>query len=255
MALMRAQLVHKHRSGLPRDHFVNTFHFVTPGTTAADAEACAEQVRDMFTIQGGTMSEPLNRVLSDAIALTGHEVRVYPVDSSTGEDPRGPGQAPLHIEVFDHIGRADTAGPNLPSEVALCLSYKNTQSGSTPPARKRGRIYLGPFLSSGMLTDVGTDQTSRPSAYLRDLVMAAGQYMVSLNDAFSEWVIYSRPFAGRTAISAEDRANAGGPFRSLPAIPARAGMTHAITDLWVDNAWDTVRRRGERASTRATAVV
>ena len=58
-------------------------------------------------------------------------------------------------------------------------------------------------------------------------------------------VVYSRPYAGR-GTNEEFRAD-GTP---LPPLPARAGAVYKVNQFSVDNALDTQRRRGERATVR-----
>lgn len=257
MTILRAQVVHKHRSGLPRDNVVNTFHFSTAAYTEASAETLAERVRDMYTTVVGANATALQSWFADSIALVGHEVRVYPIDEDTGLDERGPGQPPVWIETFDHIGRNLVAGMSLPAEVALCLSYKNSTPSGVPPAQRRGRVYFGPFVEKGdVLAEDATLHIGRPSALLQTELLECGKWLKNhANDATNVWGVFSRPFEGRPEITAQARKDAGGPFRALPALPARGGAFYDITDLWVDDAWDTVRRRGERAASRQSAVV
>lgn len=95
-------------------------------------------------------------------------------------------------------------GTGGPSEVALCLSYKG--EGSAPVRQRRGRIYL-PIVEA----------QQRPSAFARNRVIAFGQALASAGNAtFSTWKMYS----------------------------PTSGQRIDITDIWVDDAWDTQRRRG-----------
>lgn len=254
MPLLRAMAVHKALSGIVRDNAVNVFHFDAPAQDAAAAEAVAEVVRDFFALDNGVQSEALCNNFSGQVALTGHEVRVYPVDTPSGDDPRGQGFPPLHTEVYDHVGRVLTASKNLPSEVALCASFKNMASGAVPPAQRRGRMYWGPLLDSAMAPDEAVTEYSRPSVYIRTLLFDAATWLAGPHAA-GQLVIYSRPFAGRDAITAEARAAAGGPAKALPALAPRNGAIYPVTDVWVDDEWDTVRRRGLRASTRLSGSV
>lgn len=246
MALARAQVVLRHSSGLPRDNVTNTFWVDTNALVldAARAEAIAEKIRDFYvTDPPGYTGPPMNR-FSEAIATTGHEVKVSPIDAVAGDDTRGIGFPPLHTEVFDFLGRV-TDGPPLPSEVACCLSYKSTLSGAVPPARRRGRIYFGP-LGMGSVNDSGTHPVVL--ALLQDTLLAAAPTLKAALTAIGvDWSVYSRPFPGRPET---DRP--GNPRGPLPALPARAGAVFHITNFWVDNSFDTIRKRGERATSRVS---
>jgi len=106
-------------------------------------------------------------------------------------------------------------------EVALVLSYHASlnQSG-IPNARRRGRIYLGPLAVTGAVT---------PLDNLRSAALAMGSTLyTTLNTGAGingvKWAVYSA-------------AQNGAPW---------------VTGGWVDNAWDTQRRRGIKATTRST---
>lgn len=108
----------------------------------------------------------------------------------------------------------------LPREVALCMSFQGTRLAGVPQARRRGRIYI-PFLQ-----ETANDGDGRPTTTLVNSVVAAGQVLLNSSDAAPTWTweIWS----------------AAGP-----------GFT-TVTDGWVDNEWDTQRRRGRRATSRTT---
>lgn len=106
---------------------------------------------------------------------------------------------------YDH---STTAGA--PPEVALCLSYATVDDPTLSTARRRGRIYLGPLRQ----TDV---QDNRPQATLITDSLALGQALAQIGFASdTTWVMYSRT----------DQ------------------QTAKIESIWVDDAWDTQRRRG-----------
>jgi hypothetical protein len=126
------------------------------------------------------------------------------------------------------MGPGGTSGPyeksmpvgnsRLPSEVALCLSYYTDQNIK----RKRGRIYLGP-LNTTMLDS----STGRPSQTAMNGALALATRLSDVGTEFYDWQLVSRVNDTRTRIE------------------------HA----WVDDAFDTQRRRGIAASTRVTANV
>lgn len=250
MTMLRLQVIHKHLSGLPRDNFVNTFHVQqigTAGITLGDIEDIAEAVRDFYVVAPGGVGETMSEQFSDVVATTGHEVRAYLMEEDTGLRTGAEGDPPEHTEVFDHLGRnAAGSRTGYPSEVAACLSYKNTTIGGVPARRRRGRIYIGP-LYQGFGVE-GTFQRPSIMAATRTFMIDVAQELVTrlaATGAGYEWGIFSRPYEGRDAIPRETRPD-------LPAIPPRGGAFYPINEFWVDDAFDTQRRRGERPVSRTT---
>lgn len=101
-----------------------------------------------------------------------------------------------------------------PREVALCLSY----FASVNRPRSRGRIYMGPFEASSSGAEFAP-------LGLRSDMLAFGQALFRAGGS-AVWSLYS---------------------------PTVAAFS-AITNLWVDNAWDTVRSRGLPATVRDESV-
>lgn len=102
-----------------------------------------------------------------------------------------------------------------PSEVALCLSFFAERN----LPRSRGRIYFGP-MSIAAGTDV-TETESRPIAALRSILAFAGEELMN-NTTGATWHVLSQADA----------------------------IAKEITGGWVDDAFDTQRRRGEAPSSR-----
>jgi hypothetical protein len=101
-------------------------------------------------------------------------------------------------------------------DVALCLSF---YSGRNLP-RQRGRIYLGPFSS----TDAGSN---KPPAALITALAGMPAKFAAAGPATAEWGIYSRT---------ED-------------------TCRGVTNWYIDNEWDTQRRRGFRSDSRTVGTV
>lgn len=247
MPLLRAQVVHQHRDGQPKNVFVNTFHFDSPSTSVATAEAVAQAVRDFYVLDVDPLATSIADSFGDQVATVGHQVRMYPISLETGNDERGEGFDPIWVEAFDHVGRpaASVGSSVLPSEVSACMSYRNEESSAVPPRRRRGRVYLPPFSVGNIGEEVGTSRPLIPEG-ARNLIVGAG---VRLRDDATigalgvQWVIFSRPFEGRGEVPRPGRT-------TLPAIPARVGSTWPVTRIWCDDAWDIQRRRGEKALNR-----
>lgn len=114
---------------------------------------------------------------------------------------------------------ATAAATTLPSEVALCLSFQASPFSGAVQARRRGRVYLGTFA-----TVAANSTDGRPNNTMVNLLSAAGGDLLAASQATSGagsyiWCVVS--MAG------------GGPAEFA-----------AVEEGWVDNAWDTQRRRG-----------
>lgn len=100
------------------------------------------------------------------------------------------------------------SGAPLPGEVACCLSYYATVN----QPRSRGRVYIGPL-------DEGASNTSgifpRPDSSLVDGLVDRAEYLLGAPNNLT-WVLISQADAA----------------------------AKVITNGWVDNAFDTQRRRG-----------
>lgn len=111
---------------------------------------------------------------------------------------------------------------DLPAEVALCASYANDTEALVPRARRRGRIYISGWASS-------INASGRP--------VSAGYN--GLEGAYSDYCIEVNGIGDLTA---------GVWSRTT-------GDVFKIDRVWVDNEWDTQRRRGGKATVRATQVI
>ena len=101
-------------------------------------------------------------------------------------------------------------------DVALCLSYFSTYNRP----RYRGRLFIpGEFISGAFGLRPTTQQIT--DALNFRLVLTTG------TPPNTNWVVYSK-------------AN---------------GASYGVSDVWVDDEWDTVRSRGLRSTTRQTAKV
>lgn len=138
------------------------------------------------------------------------ELRSYDLDT---DKPRVP------TSQFFTLPTGTTSG--IPEEVAVCLSF----AGAVPPAvtaRRRGRIYLGP-LSTGAADFASSTHMARPSDQVIAALAFAAARMATDDTGGVDWSILStRPTQNFVKV-------VGG---------------------WVDNAFDTQRRRGPDATQR-----
>lgn len=127
------------------------------------------------------------------------EVRIYRMDQAKPRPIRG--QATQTSAITEQSG---------PREVALCLSFYGTNN----VPRKRGRLFLGPFVKS----DMGT----RPDASAQSRAVNIANGIKGLGGVDVDWQVYS---------------------------PTN-GTSVDVTNFWVDNEWDTIRSRGLRGTSR-----
>lgn len=125
-------------------------------------------------------------------------------------------RAPRYESTFNLATRA--TGDPLPEEVALVLSFERPRVSGVPQSRRRNRVYLGPFAE----TANGTD--ARPSLALRTVMARSARDMLDASNASVRWTWeVNSPTYGEH-----------GP----------------VVGGWVDDAWDTQRRRGQSSSSR-----
>lgn len=125
-------------------------------------------------------------------------------------------RAPIYDGTFA-FSTAPSGNPTAP-ELALCCSFQAARVSGEPQARRRGRVYVGPHDSGAFASD------GRPST---DVITAVAAFGQDLLDGFGlmtsgAWVVYS---------------------------PTDASSA-AVTNGWVDDAWDIQRRRGVAPTSR-----
>jgi hypothetical protein len=215
MTLIRAQVVLQRDSGLPRDVIMNTFHFQTATfgpPTGADYDAVQAALGNFYN--GNTGAGGTLGVYLSSLLDSGSVHRIKQYDMSQ------PAPRPVAYESTFSI-LTSNANP-APAEVALCLSFRAPLEAGTDPKNRRGRIYLGPLGVNAISVSVGNGADVAPAAALIGNLADAGKRLM---DAIGpQWVIFS-PTNNQSEI---------------------------ITHCWVDNAFDTQRRRGGRASSRQT---
>lgn len=257
--LLRAQVTFQHTNALPRDAAsMNYWAAPTAGADETTAAAWGNAIVGMLRAVVAPRTRALASYIGGQYADTGHTVKVYDYDMATGDRLSFEDGPPLATVGFALTGVGTRTGDSYPSEVALCTTFRNLTGAApgggdftTPASRRRGRTYLPSPMQGVALDEAGTN-INRPSSELIDVLGTAHWFLLGSHGAADPipWVVYSRPFAGRPAITAEARAAAGGPFRALPALAARTGQAYIVEQVSVDNSWDTQRKRGERATAR-----
>lgn len=218
MPHLLAQVIMPYDSGLPEDVAVNTFHFTGVDSVADMATAIFGRLVAFWSDSHAPLTNPITDYMSKVINVTGARIKMYDM-----------GDAEPRVPVFNEsMGLTDNpTGTGLPEEVALCLSYSAALESGTNPARRRGRIYLGPWATSAITATTVTGNYSRPLGDLIAGIAQGAQELAAANTLGAQWVVWSR---------VDQEAN-------------------EIVQGYVDNAWDTQRRRGARSSGRTPFTV
>lgn len=209
-------------NALPEDVVVNTWHFEgdddlqAGGHWADNAPGVATRLETFYT----TIAPHLGHVLSGIV-----NVKLY---NWRDAKPRVPG--------YEHtFNIASALGSSLPAEVALCLSFRGSTGAGKNMARRRGRVYLGP-LSTGMSTVPSGSPDARPVAANRQVILNAAEAMAhGSGSGTARLAVYS-------------------PTQGL--IPGQDDEAwNDVVELWIDDAFDTQRRRGAKATSRLSISV
>jgi hypothetical protein len=203
MTTVRAQVILHTLDAVPENYISNSWCFegMAPGT---DDAATVTMLKDFYDDIGATY-------WSNSIAQNGHEVKLSEL----------PGVAP-NYPFFEGVFNlaADPTGTDMPSELAICLSFQGLRSAGFPQSRRRGRVYLGPWGTTA-------NATGRPTAALVTQIATAAATLKSTAAVIAT--------AGGWAVwSGTDQAAV------------------LVDDGWIDNAFDVQRRRGVLYTSRTT---
>lgn len=206
MGILLAQAVLAYDTGLPEDVAVNTWHFqFTDPLVSGHLDDVEGLLNDFYGTNDPVTTRSVASFLPGTIEPAQSEYRYYDLGQPT---PR----APARIDAVTWTN--GPSGDPLPEEVALCLSYQAVQVSGEPQARRRGRAFIGP-LSDGALGA----PTDRPSGTLvNTLIGSANRMLTDSIASTTRWVVYSRTTVPPTGFN--------------------------VDNGWVDNAFDTQRRRG-----------
>lgn len=215
---LEAQVILAGLTGFSRDNVVNTFHFDRSGSSVPLATTLP-LVRDALIafyngVPVGGGANPLANWLSVLLDRGANKSTIKIYDLSTTA-PRVP-----TVYTFT-LGAAASGDTGLPTEVAMCLSMKTADLTK----RGRGRVYIGPLVSGAINLD---PPNIHPNGGLLNSMRYAGR---DLRDA-------ANPSAGMPKLSVYSRLS---------------NTMHEVTSFWVDNEFDTQRRRGHRATLRVTS--
>lgn len=219
--LMRAQVTIPLDAGLPEDYVTNTWYFDGDdiGGTPNPGDY-HDTVMDLLT----AFYQAIDGVIFPTQVNTPATVKIYDMRDPEERVP----------EFTGTIALVPNAADMLPSEVAIVNSFRAEYESGVNPQRRRGRIYLGPICTAAGEVAFGH---SRPSGAARATIAAASETLQEgklLDDAFVHrvrWAVYS------------------------PTTDLTSSIDDAFNDViagWVDDAWDTQRRRGAAATGRNT---
>lgn len=214
-ATLRAVVTLPYTSGLPEDVVTNTFHFTTQTVPPSGGELTTlmDQLEGFYNTSTGVAGDQISGFLGDLVSRAAAACTIEIFNLADAE-PR------IAIAARQWTLGAADAATNTAPEVALCLSFQAPLQSGIPQARRRGRVYIGPFIQSV----VGA--TGRPGSNLINSLVAAGNGMLDALQVAGgpRWVVYSR----------------------------LNNAAYEITNGWVDNEFDTMRSRGRKPTTRTT---
>jgi hypothetical protein len=216
MTKLHVQVRLQRTTDLPQDVIIQTFNFSTTSPTEAVLDEISTRINNFYkAIPAGEAGAIIAR-MAPIVKSAGSELRIY--DATTL--PMGP---PIRVEPFVLLG-LPSSSLSMPAEVAICLSYKAAVSAGVPARRSRGRIYFGPLTATNGATNTNGDV--RPQGGLQTQLAAAGLALANSNGA-ADWVVQSD----------------------------FVGIIQKVVEVYVDDAFDTQRRRGAKPTSRVTRTV
>lgn len=230
MVTLNCQAIMQGISELPKDEMINTFHFTdSTGDSAVQAGQLAAARISAFYSAAHSVA-----ALMSFLAST-----VDPTITVKCYDVAAPEPRPIVYQ--GHFAIPAATGASLPTEVALCLSYYTDRN----IVGHRGRLYIGP-LSTFCLDASGSNP--RPDA---TLVSSMRQAALQLANPEGDTV------AGNlvTDVTTVGSAGTGIPkwvLASRNGVHAGPIVYNNILGGWIDNEWDTQRRRRIASTARTT---
>jgi len=206
---------------LGQDITTNTFHIrtATGGVmNAGNVDAATEALRRFYDVVASPATTRISQYLS-GLNNSPAVARFYQLVPGV---PDGP---PYATRTLAMTFGSSTAV--LPEETAACLSYRRTPVPGSNIRSERGRIFLGP-LGTAALTTV-TNRT-RIIAGLRQAATEAGKRLQEEIRAIGinfDWIVWS-PTTGQEVV---------------------------IENIYMDDAFDTIRSRGPAPTARTSVTV
>lgn len=213
---LRVQAAITNDSGLPRDLAINTWHFISDNVDPlVDAALAYAQLTTFYSSIQGLLSPEVTGLIT---------FKVYDL---THVQPR----SPIYTNTSTVTPSVTVGNPN---EVAVCLSYRGALVSGTNPARRRGRIFLGPVTTAA--NTAATGDVFVLGSFRTTIANAATALIAAGVGAPPSWAVFSPTTAG--------------PEPWSPA--ALIGASLPVTAGFIDDAFDTIRSRGLAAQARTT---
>lgn len=128
--------------------------------------------------------------------------------------------------IYEGTGFTTSTAPGigLPEEVSVCMSFRGVLASGSPAARRRGRIYLGPLATDVLLLTDPLERSRVDPDFIGTVLDAYEAAWGELTGAGNVHEVWS----------------------------AADGVGRPVVSVWMDNEFDTQRRRGTRATARTT---
>jgi len=216
-----AQVVLDRDGALPEDRIINVMHFEGDDQAPTPDRERWDELAPGLASRLVTFYQSRGPIMAATLAGTG-TIKLYDFSDPKPRIPR-----------FEQSFTFVPATTAFPGEVALVISFEGASEPGVNMRRRRGRIYLGP-LATGAAS--GT--------YTADVRPLASR----MNETVSSFVTMATGSNGaaRLAIFSPTTLSGGGSVDQA--------WTDAVA-VWVDDAFDTQRRRGARATTRSLGTI
>lgn len=216
MGVIRAQVFIPSDTGIVADGSVNVFHFASLEDDPVVVSGYAHtKLTAFYQAIDGILASTCN---------TPATVKYYDLEDP---EPRVP-------VAQDTIALTLPSSSGLPAECAIVLGFQGAPTSGVNQARRRGRVFIGP-LDSGIVT-TSSGRTLVSAATVTTLSNAGANLLDAISPTEASLAVFSPT-------------SAGAPPWSPGAID---GATTVADEVWVDNAFDTQRRRGILATSRTT---
>lgn len=219
MAFVRATVKLPYTGGLSRDVAENTFSFsCNDGFNSTAQTAIVNRLKDFYnTAALGGASHSISYYISPLVSRASLACSIVMAETNVTTGV----QVGDSVEATWTIGGAENSATSLPLECAVCVSYSGDPDGGfLPKGQRRGRIFLGPLTNTTL--NAATDPSVATT--FRNEAAAAAAALAGSADTTAAWVIWSR-------------------------------VANAVTGIsrgYIDNEFDTQRRRGNDATSRTT---
>jgi hypothetical protein len=211
---IRVQWVMPGKSGLPEDRYVTTWAFRTADGLPPNAGLLDSAADAVEGFYTG-VTAPQTAAITTFLSRYIDGSKVEARVYRLGDLP------PREVTVVPKPLTLSSSSQG-PSEVSLCASFYSQRN----LPRRRGRVYVGPLAMTSTVVDQGDGtQPTRPALSLRNALLGSMQRLRT-NSEFL-----------------------GIPWSVLSQVDAEMKV---VTAGWVDNAFDTQRRRGEEPTSRLT---